>query len=82
MKHGGGNDSGDKDAPLRPVMGRRRVPDDERTHTFRALMQRALQRHGGMHSGARHAKAQRGLVAVRAPHAFSRRCVIKAGTSR
>jgi len=78
MKYGGPNDSGDKDDAFRPVMGRGRKPDHERVPSLRALIQRAIQGQSGVHNGPRHTKPRRGLVAVRGPHALSRRCVIKA----
>jgi type IV secretory pathway VirD2 relaxase len=59
-------------------MGRGRKPDHERVPSLRALIRRGVQRQGGVHTGRGHAKPRRGLVAVRAPHALSRRCVIKA----
>ena len=71
-------DAPDKDDPFRPVMGRGRKPDHERVPSLRALIRRGVQRQGGVHTGRGHAKRRRGLVAVRAPHALSRRCVIKA----
>lgn len=77
MKDRGHGDAPDRDDPFRPVMGRWPMPDRERGPTLRVLIQRAVQRQGGLHSGPRHAKPRRGLVAVRAPHALSRRCVIK-----
>jgi hypothetical protein len=78
MKDGNHRDAPDKDDPFRPVMGRGRKPDHERTPSLRALIQRAVQRQGGVYTGRGLAKSRRGLVAVRVPHALSRRCVIKA----
>ena len=82
MKYRGRSDSGgespDKDGEFRPEMGRRRPIDRERVPTFRALMARTLRKYERRVSEAKRARPQLGRVAVREPHANSRRCVIKA----
>ena len=79
MKHRGNQPPFDRDGDdrFRPQMGRRRPSGHERAPTFRVLMLRAIQKQGGVHFGARRSQSRRGLVAVREPHGFSRRCVIK-----
>jgi hypothetical protein len=60
---------------FRPRIGRR--PKEERVPRFRVQVLRALQKHGGGTSGAHTTGQRRCGVVVRAPHASSRRCVIK-----
>jgi type IV secretory pathway VirD2 relaxase len=66
------------DGILRPRMGRRRPPDRERAPSFHLRMARAAQKHAGGGGRGRRARNQPGRVAVREPHALSRRCIIKA----
>jgi hypothetical protein len=76
----GPNRRGDResDDPFEPRMGRRQRPDHERVPTFSAQLARLIAKHGGRKRGIGRAASMRGRVAVRAPHALSRRCVIKA----
>ena len=67
----------DDERDFRPKMGGRQRPDGERIPTFRGQMARLIAKHGGIRARATRAP-QRGRVAVKAPHALSRRCVIKA----
>jgi type IV secretory pathway VirD2 relaxase len=59
-------------------MGRRRPCDVERQPSFKAQIARALAKYGGRRTGVGRTSNRRGRVAVREPHARSRRCVIKA----
>jgi type IV secretory pathway VirD2 relaxase len=71
-------DAIDREDAFRPKMGRRRPPAPERVPTFRAQLARAIAKQGGRKKGVGRAASKLGRVAVRAPHALSRRCVIKA----
>ena len=68
----------ESDDSFGPRMGRRQRPDHEREPTFSAQLARLIAKHGGRKRGMGRAAPMRGRVAVRAPHALSRRCVIKA----
>jgi hypothetical protein len=76
----GPNRRGDResDDPFQPRMGRRQRPDHERVPTFGAQLAQLIAKRGGRKRGIGRAASMRGRVAVRAPHALSRRCVIKA----
>ena len=76
-KSTGGRDDVDDEEPFRPKIGRRPKPDRERVPTFRVAIARAIAKQGGRKKGPR-AASRRGRIAVRAPQALSRRCVIKA----
>jgi hypothetical protein len=71
-------DGKEPEDPFRPRMGRHRRPDHERVPSFSAQMARLIAKRGGVKRGVGRAASKRGRVAVRAPHALSRRCVIKA----
>ena len=66
------------DDPFRPKMGRRHAPDRDRIPPFSAQMARSIAKRGGAKTSRGGALSKRGRIAVRAPHAFSRRGVIKA----
>jgi Protein of unknown function (DUF3363) len=68
----------DRDDAFRPKMGRRQPAGPERVPNFRGQIARAIAKQGGRKKGIGRAASKRGRVAVRAPHALSRRCVIKA----
>jgi hypothetical protein len=70
-------DSDEEEDRLRPRMGRRRDAATERVPSFRAQIARAIAKQGGRKKGQGRAASKRGRIAVRAPHALSRRCVIK-----
>jgi len=71
-------ESDDRDDEFRPRIGRRRRGDRDRSQLFVAQMRRAIQNYGGGRRTSSAARSKRGQIAVRAPHAQSRRCVIKA----
>ena len=71
------NNPFDPQHTFRPKMGGRIGFDRDRVPSFRALMARALNKYGGIRVRAKRSP-QPGRVAVREPHARSRRCVIKA----
>jgi hypothetical protein len=71
-------DGKEPEDPFRPKMGRHRRPDHERVPSFTAQIARLVANRGGLKRGVGRAASKRGRVAVRAPHALSRRCVIKA----
>ena len=68
----------DEDETFRPKMGRRSPPDRERVASLHVRLARTAPRRGGDGARGRRARNQPGRVAVREPHALSRRCVIKA----
>jgi type IV secretory pathway VirD2 relaxase len=73
--------SGDPFEPtfvIRPRIGRKAPPTRDQVPTFRGQLLRAIQRHGGWRSRGGPAGRRRGSIAVREPHARSRRCVVKA----
>ena len=72
----GRRDGAEPEDPFRPRMGRGQSRDHERIPSFRAQLARAIAKHGGPKKGGG-AATKRGRVAVREPHALSRRCVIK-----
>jgi hypothetical protein len=72
----GESDGGDDD--FRPRIGRRPRVDRDRSRLFVAQMRRAIQKYGGGRRTSSPARAKKGQIAVRPPHAQSRRCVIKA----
>jgi hypothetical protein len=63
---------------FRPKIGRGRPADPDRDPTFRAQVARLIAKQGGRKSGKGRTASKLGHVAVRAPHALSRKCVIKA----
>ena len=63
---------------FRPKMGRARSATPNRAPTFRALVAQLIAKQGGRKSGKGRTASKLGHVAVRAPHALSRKCVIKA----
>ncbi|HVZ70959.1 MAG TPA: DUF3363 domain-containing protein [Polyangia bacterium] len=78
VKSTSGTDDLEREDPFRPKMGRRKGPDRERVPNFRAQLARAIAKQGGPKRGPGRAISKRGHIAVRPPHALSRRCVIKA----
>jgi hypothetical protein len=68
----------DRDDPFRPRMGRRVRVDGARPRTFLAQMHRLARKHGRGSRTDLAARPKRAQIAVRPPHAQSRRCVIKA----
>ena len=69
---------GEPDDLFRPRMGRRQSPERDRVPSFTAQMARLIAQRGGIKTGVGRTASKRGRIAVRAPHALSRRCVIKA----
>jgi hypothetical protein len=67
----------DDDGIIRPRMGRRNRPDRERVPSFQIRLARTAPRRPGTETRGQRARNQPGRVAVRQPHALSRRCVIK-----
>ena len=65
------------DRILRPRMGWRKHPERERVQPFHIRLARTAPRPAGKGTRARRVRNQPGRVAVREPHALSRRCVIK-----
>lgn len=65
------------DRILRPQMGRRTRLDQEGVQPFYVRLARTAPRPAGRGGRVRRAGNQPGRVAVREPHALSRRCVIK-----
>jgi type IV secretory pathway VirD2 relaxase len=63
---------------FRPKIGRARPAAPDRGPTFRVQVARLIAKQGGRKSGKGRTASKLGHVAVRAPHALSRRCVIKA----
>jgi type IV secretory pathway VirD2 relaxase len=71
------SDRSDDDGILRPKMGRRSPRDRDRAPPFHVRMARTAPRQTGEGARKRRAQNQPGRIAVREPHALSRRCVIK-----
>lgn len=67
----------DRDDVFRPRIGRRPPRDRERVPTLRGAIARAMQKRGGWPVRGRKESRRLGTVAVREPHASSRRCVVK-----
>ena len=65
------------DAIFRPRMGRRNRADQERAPSFLVRLARTAPRPARNGARAGRGRNQPGRIAVRAPHALSRRCVIK-----
>lgn len=65
------------DELFRPRMGRRNRPDREGLQPFYVRLARTAPRPAGKGARAQRTRNQPGRVAVREPHALSRRCVIK-----
>jgi len=67
----------DDEEILRPKMGRRAVRDRDLLPPVHVRLARAAPRHPGDGARRRRARNYTGRIAVREPHALSRRCVIK-----
>ena len=72
-----GSGSPDDDRIFAPRMGRRNRRDQEGVQPFHVRLARTAPRPAGKGGRVRRARKQPGCVAVREPHALSRRCVIK-----
>jgi type IV secretory pathway VirD2 relaxase len=71
------SDPPDGEGILRPKMGRRRSRDRDLVPPFHVRLARTAPRSTGDSARRRRARNQPGRIAVRTPHALSRRCVIK-----
>ena len=71
------SDPPDDDGILRPKMGRRRSRDRDLVPPLHVRLARTAPRRAGGSARRRRARNQPSRIAVRAPHALSRRCVIK-----
>ena len=71
-------ESDGRDDEFRPRIGRRPRGEGDRSWLFVAQMRRAIQKYGGGRRASSSARPKKGQIAVRPPHAQSRRCVIKA----
>jgi len=72
------SDRPEDDGILRPKMGRRRSRDRDGISPFHVRMARTAPRRAGDGTRRRRGRNNPGRIAVREPHALSRRCVIKA----
>jgi hypothetical protein len=72
-----GSGPSDDDRIIRPRIGRRNRPDRERVPAFHLRLARTAPRRSGTGPRGWQTRKQPGRVAVREPHALSRRCVIK-----
>ncbi len=67
----------DDNQSLRPKMGRRRLPERQHVPPLLVRLARSAPMRAGTGNGRR-LRSQPGRIAVREPHALSRRCVVKA----